>query len=173
MAKRTYPAIVLFIDQNKDELVVSLLKQDEAALPDQSEMRRLFCLNLAKLRRDDGDAGERLAASMLAALTHLGDTTLGYGGYKKLSEIASKRLDASVKNGLQRGDPEWQYYVAWDHVKASTDHGDPTRLDIAEDYFKKAAAGGYDVAIQFLEYGWPGIKAERLRAIEAKRQGRG
>lgn len=160
------------MDEKKEELVVSLLKEDEAPLPDRSEMRKLFRLNLAKLKQD-GDAGERLAASVLAALTHLGDTALGYSGYKKLSDIASKRLDAEVKKGLQRGDPEWQYYVAWDHVKASTDHGDPTQLDIAEDYFKKAAAGGYDVAIEFLEHGWPGIKAERLRAIKAKRRGQG
>jgi len=163
-------SILLLIDEEKDELVFSLVHGDEAELPEDTQLRKLFRLKLSKFREPDTQVEEeRLAATVLATLVHLGDRDLGYKGYAKLSSIASATLHAEIQKRLGRGDPEAQFYVAWDYVKQSTDLNDPSKLDVAEEYFRKAAASGHPVAVDFLERGWPQIKEERLRAIEAKR----
>jgi hypothetical protein len=129
---------------------------------------------LFRLKLDDlstaprGKAEELLGGRALGAFAHLGQTDIGYRGYKYLADEAELILEKDRYSRAADGGPEVLFELALQKMFEATHQGDAVLLDATEEYLNQAAAQGYERAKRFLTEVWPTEREFRQRLIDER-----
>lgn len=74
--------------------------------------------------------------------------------------------DALIEERANKNDPKAQEYMAIKCFNDGVEMQDVSLFDVAEEWYKKAAANGLESSIKFLKETWPGLKKDNIKRIQ-------
>ena len=158
--------VIIDLDITKNVFSISYLNEGVDSCP-----MDVIEIPLSDLAGSPDTAGRKIGDAVLSIFDHFVDNGLGLKDYHTNSRDILERSDKQIEGKAKKGDPSAQYALALKYLSDTATTSDFHLLELAEEWFHKSAAGGYEKAIQFLKE-WPEMKEARRQSIE-RRKNRG
>ena len=128
--------------------------------------RFAFKVPLALYQKKGADEAERIMGeTVFTFFDRWADVKMGLRNYVKETKEALASGVVDTERLAKEGDAEAQYQLAIECFTDGVRSRSAAKLEEAESWLRKAAAGGYKTAIDYLEKHWAREKASVLRGM--------